>query len=120
MVKIFKLKISISFSQILVSLVGRISMTNTKSILIIIFVLVVISMLTSCASDQTPSIYWKGHSLSEMLTELGTPDKSVEYGGGKSHTYKYCDAHGELCCNHIFQVDSNDIIVNHVESDICF
>ena len=102
------------------SLVGGISMTNTKSILIILFVLVVISMLTSCASEQTQSIYWKGHSLSEMFKELGTPDKSVEYGGGKSHTYKHCDSHGEFCCNHIFQVDSNDIIVNHVESGSCF
>ena len=95
-------------------------MTSTRSTLMISFVLVVIPMLTSCALEKTPSIYWEGHSLSEILTELGTPDKSVEYGGGKSHTYKHCDAHGELCCNHIFQVDSNDIIVNHVESGICF
>ena len=94
-------------------------MGNTKSISMILFVLFIIAMLTSCASVAETTAKWKGVPVSKLIMEWGAPDKSVEYEGGKSHSYKSCNAHGGWCCNQSFQVDSNDIIVSYVERGSC-
>ena len=86
------------------------------SILFIISCLIFLGCETTLDRMET----WLGSEEHELMSSWGAPDRTIESGDKRIHTWDDRNGYGEIICTKTFTVDSKGIIISATTSFLSY